>query len=139
MSLEAKRAALRAAFTDLPDDEERLRQVIQWGRRSPALVPVEKTDARLLPGCISSLWFIPDYADGVCRFRFDADSQIVRGVAALVCGFYDGEAPAAIVACPPDALDELGLRRLLTANRSNSLSTLASRIRAFAALHLNSS
>jgi cysteine desulfuration protein SufE len=137
MSIEAKLAALRTDFANLPDDEERLQLLIRRGRRIPPLAPAEKTDERLLPGCISNLWWIPDYTDGVCRFRFDADSQVVRGVAALVCGFYDGEYPAAIVACPPDALDALGIRRLLTANRSNSLSTLSGRIRTFAELQLN--
>jgi cysteine desulfuration protein SufE len=136
MSLEIKQIALQNAFAELPDDEERLRQLIQWGRRVPALSAHEKTSQRLLPGCISSLWLLPDFAEGVCRFRFDADAQIVRGVAALVCGFYDGETPEAIVACPPDVLEQLGVRQLLTSNRSNSLSTLSHRIRAFAQLQL---
>jgi cysteine desulfuration protein SufE len=136
MSLETKQIALQNAFAELPDDEERLRQLIQWGRRVPALSAYEKTSQRLLPGCISSLWLLPDFTEGVCRFRFDADAQIVRGVAALVCGFYDGEIPEAIVACPPDVLEQLGVRQLLTSNRSNSLSTLSHRIRAFAQLQL---
>lgn len=136
MSIEVKLAALRADLANLPDDEERLHLLIRRGRLIPPLAPAEKTDERLLPGCISNLWWIPHYTDGVCRFRFDSDSQVVRGVAALVCGLYDGEKPAAIVECPPGHLETLGLRRLLTANRSNSLSRLAERIRAFAAFHL---
>jgi cysteine desulfuration protein SufE len=136
MSIETKLAALRADFANLPDDEERLRLLIQRGRRALPLAFSEKNDARLLPGCISSLWLIPGYTDGVCRFRFDADAQVVRGVAALVCGLYDGETPATIVACPRDFLNDLGIGRFLTSNRSNSLNLLEERIHVFAELQL---
>jgi cysteine desulfuration protein SufE len=62
----------------------------------------------------------------------DAEALISKGIAAVVCGFYQGEAPADILATEPDFLAEAGLTQVLSANRSNALSNLRKRIKAYA-------
>lgn len=49
-----------------------------------------------------------------------------------MCGFYDGETPADILATEPDFLAEAGLTQVLSANRSNALANLRKRIKAYA-------
>jgi cysteine desulfuration protein SufE len=132
MSLSAKHDALVEMFTLLPDDEERFRHILALGRRYPALAPALHTDDRLLPGCVSRLWFVPEFRDGKCRFHMDADAQISKGIAALLCDFYNGETPADIVTTEPAFLNEIGLPQALSANRSNALASLRGRIKAFA-------
>ena len=68
--------------------------------------PALKTDARLLPGCVSRLWLYPEFRDGRCWFKMDAEALISKGIAAVVCGFYDGETPADIIATEPEFLAE---------------------------------
>jgi cysteine desulfuration protein SufE len=132
MSLSQKRAELIDSFQSLPDGEERLGYLLSMGKRFPALPDAEKSDDLLLPGCMSRLWLLPEYRDGKCHFRMDADAQIVKGIAALVCNFYGGEAPADIVAQELDFLAEAGVPQLLTPNRRSGLSSLRGRIKSFA-------
>ncbi|RRJ95795.1 SufE family protein [Opitutaceae bacterium TAV4] len=137
MSLAAKRAAIIETFSLLPDDEERFRHVIQLGRRYPPLEPQYHIDERLIPGCVSRLWLQPEYrGDGRCYFHMDADAQISKGNAALLCNFYNGETPADIIATEPDFLGEIGLTQALSSNRSNGLTSLRRHIKAFAEKHL---
>ncbi len=132
MSLAEKRQTLIDDLMSLPDAEERFMYLLAKAKKWPALDAGLKTEGRLLPGCVSRLWFYPEFRDGRCWFRMDAEALISKGIAAVVCGFYDGETPAAILATEPDFLAEAGLSQVLSANRSNALSNLRKRIKAFA-------
>ncbi|MSU52817.1 MAG: SufE family protein [Opitutaceae bacterium] len=133
MTLSAKRALLVATFTSLPDSDARFFHLINLGRRYPPLDPALKADAWLVPGCVSRLWFIPQLRDGRCAFALDAEAAISKGVAALVCDYYEGATPEEILTDDLDFRALAGLQGLLSPNRSNGLASLLGRIRAFAA------
>jgi cysteine desulfuration protein SufE len=132
MTLDEKRQTLIDDLTTLPDAEERFTYLLAKAKKWPALDAALKTEARLLPGCVSRLWLYPEFRDGRCWFRMDAEALISKGIAAVVCGFYSGETPEDILANEPDFLAEAGLTQVLSANRSNALANLRKRIRAFA-------
>ncbi len=132
MSLEQKRADLVETIGLLPDGEERLAYLLSRGRSFPPLASNLKTDERLLPGCVSQLWLVPEFREGRCYFGMDADALIAKGIAAVVCAFYSGETPADIVAMEPDFLREVGITQVLSPNRANGLASLRSRIKAYA-------
>lgn len=132
MSLPAKRQALIDDLVTLPDAEERFVYLMDKAKKWPPLDPGLKTEDRLLPGCVSRLWLAPEYREGRCWFRMDAEALISKGIAAVVCGFYSGETPEEILAHEPDFLGEAGLTQVLSANRSNALSNLRRRIKAYA-------
>jgi cysteine desulfuration protein SufE len=132
MTLAEKRQALIDDLTTLPDAEERFMYLLDRAKKWPAMELGLKTDERLLPGCVSRLWFYPEYRDGRCWFQMDAEALISKGIAAVVCGFYQGETPQDILATEPDFLAEAGLTQVLSANRSNALANLRRRIRAYA-------
>lgn len=136
MSLPEKRQALIDDLLPLPDAEERFVYLLGKAKKWPPLDPALKTDDRLLPGCVSRLWLVPEFRDGRCWFHMDAEALISKGIAAVVCGFYSGETPADILAHEPDFLAEAGLTQVLSANRSNALSNLRLRIRAYAEARL---
>ncbi len=133
MSLPEKRQILLDDLTTLPDSEERFVYLINKAKKWTPLAPSLKTDARLLPGCVSRLWLYPEFRDGRCWFQMDADAMISKGIAAVLCAFYSGETPADIVAAEPDFLAEAGLTQVLSANRSSALTNLRKRIKAYAA------
>jgi len=132
MSLAEKRQTLIDDLMSLPDAEERFMYLLARAKKWPTMDAGLKTDGRLLPGCVSRLWFYPEFRDGRCWFQMDAEALISKGIAAVVCGFYQGEAPADILATEPDFLAEAGLTQVLSANRSNALSNLRKRIRVYA-------
>jgi cysteine desulfuration protein SufE len=78
------------------------------------------------------LWFIPEFKEGKCYFRVDADSHIVRGIAVVLAEFYSGHSPAEILQNDPGFLSTVGITQHLSPNRRNGLSRLWDKIRGFA-------
>lgn len=122
--IQTRKASLIRRLSMLPPGDERLLYVLQLGRKYPAMDDSLKSADRLLPGCISQLWIETVRADGGLVFQMDADASISKGIAAAVCGFYNGMCPAAILAVEPDFFEETGLTALISPNRSNALSSL---------------
>lgn len=135
MSVADKQRDLIARYRLIEDAQERLAAVSSRGKKWPAPNSEERTDAALVPGCSSRVWLVGEYRDGVCYFRMDADSAMVKGLAALLCEIYDGGSPADIVAVEPQVEAELGLGRMLSPTRLNGLAAIRSAIRAFAQQH----
>jgi cysteine desulfuration protein SufE len=131
MSLAARRAELVAELEPFADHHERFQYVIDRAKSAPSLPAELKLDAFLIEGCTSNLWLVPSLEDGVCRFRCDADSLITKGVASLVCEFYDGAAPRDVADTDADFLSAVGITQHLSPNRRNGLTNLVGRIRAY--------
>lgn len=132
MSIQDKQNEIIETFAILPDMEEKFRWIMESGDKYPAIDPKHRVDGNLLPGCISQLWLHPELRDGKCHFEMDADAKISKGMAAVVCGVYEGETPADVAAADMGFLEEAGLAQMLSSNRSNGLSNLRRRIREFA-------
>ncbi len=132
MSIKDKQNQLVETFAILPDMEERFRWLMEAGDSYPAIDPRHRVDNNLLPGCVSNLWLHPELRDGRCHFEMDADAKISKGIAALVCGVFEGETPADVAAAEMGFLEEAGLAQMLSSNRSNGLTNLRRRIQEFA-------
>ncbi len=135
MSPSAQLAALVADYSAVDDPHERLALLVDRAKRNPPLPPELRLDAHRVRGCISVVWLVGDLRDGLCRFRSDADSPLVRGLVALVCEVFDGCPPAAIVADDADPVAALGLLKNLSPTRRNGLASARAAIRAFAQQH----
>lgn len=133
-----------AAFEDLVEEfalfddwEERYRYVIELGRDMPALEETERTDAHKVEGCVSQVWLVPELAGegpgARLEFRGDSDAMIVRGLIAVLRRLFGGEPLAAIAATDAQAeLARLGLDTALSAQRSNGLRAMVSRLQGLA-------
>jgi cysteine desulfuration protein SufE len=132
MSPAEKLARLAEELEVFPDPQERLSFVVDRAKRAAPLSPAEKVDANRVRGCVSVVWLVGEVDDGVCRFRFDADSPVVRGLLGLLCDFFTGFPPTAIATCDLDPLESLGLLRDLSPTRRNGLASARARIRELA-------
>ncbi len=135
MSLSDKRRALIDELALFDDPHERFQYIIDRAKSAPALDAKYKVETLLIEGCTSSLWMLPEFRDGVCRFSSDADSMITKGIASLVCEFYDGASAPEVAASDADFLAEVGVTQHLSPNRRNGLTNLVGKIRAFGKLH----
>jgi cysteine desulfuration protein SufE len=131
MTLPRRREALIAELAPFADHHERFQYVIDRAKSSPALPAELRLDAFLIEGCTSNLWLVPSLEAGLCRFRCDADSLITKGVASLVCEFYDGATPREVADTDADFLSAVGITQHLSPNRRNGLGNLVGKIRAF--------
>ncbi len=108
----------------LPEGDERLRYLMGIGKKYPAMEENLKTEDRLLPGCVSRLWIESEFRDGRCHFFMDADAAISKGIAAAVCGIYEGQTAGDILAVEPNFFEPAGLTSLISPNRVNALASL---------------
>ena len=118
-------------FDVLGDWEERYRYVIELGRELSPLSEAERSDANKVRGCASQVWLVTEpAADGTLRFRGDSDAHIVRGLIALLLRLYSGRSPEDILAFEAKrGFEQLGLAGALSAQRSNGLASMVTRIR----------
>lgn len=119
-------------FALLPDWEERISYVIELGRALEPLAEHERNETTRVRGCASQVWLVserrPD-APGKLFFRGDSDAHLVRGEIAMLLRVFSGRTPEEILAIDPKALfARLGLEAALTAQRSNGLFSMMSRI-----------
>jgi cysteine desulfuration protein SufE len=133
MSLPAERqGAIRATLGGIADPQERLTVAIGWKTGLAPLKAEERTDANIVRGCVSRVWLATGMEEGRCRFRVDADSPMVRGLVALMCGIYDGAMPEEVAVEEPWVLEELGILRNLSPTRQNGLAAVRRALAEFA-------
>ncbi len=134
-TLEERLRVLAAELSACGPAAARLAWLVERARTRPPLPPAARTEAHLVPGCLSRLWWVGAFRDGRCRFACDSDSRIVRAVAGLLCELADDLPPGEILAAPADLPVRLGLDRLLTASRRAAQARVWSLIRDFARAH----
>jgi cysteine desulfuration protein SufE len=81
---------------------------------------------------MSQLWVVPAFNGGLCSFRSESDSAIVKGIAELLCNFYSDATPEEIIAADAEFLGEVGITQHLSPNRRNGLSRIVESIKRFA-------
>ncbi len=129
--------AMPFAFQDFVDEwdaaldaDDRYRALIDFGRGLAPMDPALKTAATKVPGCSADVWVYP-LADGDrLRFQADSNADITRGVVALIVSLVDGKTAAEILATPIEGeLEALGLKRHLSANRTQGVPNMIARVR----------
>ena len=132
MTLEQKKDALVEEITLIPDAYERLGYIVDRGKKADSLTEDLRIDSFKIEGCMSQLWVVPAYKEGLCSFKSESDSAIVKGIASLLCDFYSEAKPDDIRKTNADFLSEVGITQHLSPNRRNGLSRIVESIQHFA-------
>ncbi|MDQ8207633.1 SufE family protein [Coraliomargarita sp. SDUM461003] len=132
MNLEEKKNALVEEITLIPDPYERLGYIVDRGKKAKGLPEDLRIDSFKIEGCMSQLWVVPCYQNGLCDFQSESDSAIVKGIASLLCDFYSDAKPEEIVKTDADFLGDVGITQHLSPNRRNGLSRIVESIQRFA-------
>ena len=121
-------------FAFLDDWEDRYRHVIEMGKAMPPLDESFKVPALKVQGCASQVWLRPLVEDGRFDFQGASDAMIVSGLIAILHALYSGLTLPEVLAVDATAeLGRLGVNDHLSAQRSNGLRAMVSRIRETAA------
>ncbi|MFT5836916.1 MAG: cysteine desulfuration protein SufE [Candidatus Azotimanducaceae bacterium] len=132
MTLAEKKDTLVEEITLIPDAYERLGYIVDRGKKAEGLTEDLRIDSFKIEGCMSQLWVVPAFKEGLCHFRSESDSAIVKGIASLLCDFYSEAKPEDIVKTDADFLGEVGITQHLSPNRRNGLSRIVESIQRFA-------
>lgn len=110
-------------FSFFEDWTERYQMLISMGQK--LTFPTEKqTDAYLVKGCQSQVWFDAWYENGVMHYQGISDSTIVSGLLAVLLKVYNHQPPQAIVDTPADFIRDIGFENHLSPTRKNGLAAM---------------
>ena len=120
---------VEAEFEAFDDWDDRYRLLIELGRTLEPMPDALKTDATRVRGCASQVWLYPTRHGDTLHFLADSDAEIVKGLVALVLLLVQDRPAAAVnVADIRTRLDQLGLAKHLSSNRTQGLASMIARI-----------
>lgn len=133
MSLPAEAVTALEAFQGAPGWEQRVRLLLQWGERLPALSDEQMCEANRVHGCESQVWLVGELKDGHWLFKANSDARLIRGLVALLLARVNGLSAADLKQVDlADWFNQLGLGRQLSQSRSNGLNAVLQRMRELA-------
>ena len=117
--------------------DDRYRYMIELGNGLPPLNEADRREENRVQGCVSNVWLVVEgneQPDQPFRFRADSDSQLVKGLIAIVLVLYRDQSPRQVVAYDIQAVfNRLELSQHLSRSRSNGLASMVRRITTLAA------
>lgn len=134
MTVEDRANDIRGEFDFLDDWEARYAHIIDLGKANPPLEADERTEETRVRGCASQVWMVlSEDGDDQITIRAESDAMIVSGLIALLIRLFSGATRREILAFDaPKFLEEIGVSGALSAQRSNGLASMLTRIRTVA-------
>ncbi len=134
MRVSAAADEIRDEFALLDDWEDRYAHIIDMGRANPALTGDERNEDNRVRGCASQVWMVATpLGEGRLGLRAESDAVLVSGLIAILTRLFSGQNAADIVEFDAHGFfREIGVSDALTAQRSNGLASMLSRIQASA-------
>jgi len=114
---------------------DRYEALITLGREFGAPDDSLRRDEYRISGCQSAVWLTAEMRDGRLRLHADSDSQITRGMLALLLRVFDDQPPGKVADAELYFLDVIGLRSNLSPSRASGLGTIVRAIRETARRH----
>lgn len=109
-----------SSFKAVPDPMQRYKQLLYYATTLKPLDAAYKVESNKVKGCVSQVWVFPSVQDdGRVQWMADSDSQLTKGLAALLVQGLSGITPEEIIAIQPEFITELGLQQSLTPSRNN--------------------
>ena len=118
---------------DLFDDQmDKYEYIIDLGKKLPLLVSKYQTDDFLVKGCQSKVWLHAFEKDGYLFFEADSNTAITKGIIALLVRVLSGQKGSDILSSSLRFIDKINLRAHLSSQRSNGLTSMIQKIKAYA-------
>lgn len=112
--------------------------LIALAQRLPPFPDEQKTPENKVPGCASQVYITATLEDGTLRFAGDSDSQLVKGLVALLVEGLNGSTPDTIVQLSPSFIQQTGLDVSLTPSRSNGFHSIFNTMKLKASVYQDS-
>lgn len=123
-------------FEILEDWDDRYAYLMELGRKMPFMNEVDKTEENRVKGCQATVWLKETLVPGTpsrIEFLADSNSQIVKGLIAMLRLLYSGKTPQEILNIDAQNLFvRLELDRHLSPTRSTGLNAMVQKIRSLA-------
>lgn len=118
-SLPPALAKIVKRFQRASEPKRRYEQLIWYAQKLPDFPDSDKTTENKVPGCVSQVFVTASLDDDKITYQGDSDSQLTKGLLALLIEGLNGSTPVEIVQLTPDFIQETGLNVSLTPSRAN--------------------
>jgi len=106
-------------FKRTTEVKQKYELLLWFAKRLSDLPASEKVAENKVPGCVSQVFITAELESGGVRFQADSDSQLTKGLAAVLVEGLSGLPAAEIVQLTPDFIQDTGLGVSLTPSRAN--------------------
>jgi cysteine desulfuration protein SufE len=106
-------------FQRVTDPKQRYEQLLSLAKRLAIFPEADKLPENKVSGCASQVYITAELVDGKVKYQGDSDSQLVKGLVALLIRGLDGLSPEQILQLTPDFIQATGLNVSLTPSRAN--------------------
>lgn len=117
-------------FDLLEDWEQKYLYIIDLGEMIPEFDVKNKTQDNIVEGCTSKVWLVREEKNGLNYFIADSESQIVKGLVALVLIIFNNKSAEEIINLDAETIfARIKLESNLSGNRANGLRAMVQRIK----------
>ncbi|MDX2239667.1 MAG: SufE family protein [Leptolyngbyaceae cyanobacterium bins.302] len=106
-------------FKRTTEVKQKYELLLWFAKRLGAMPESAKVADNKVPGCVSQVFVTAELVDGMVQFQADSDSQLTKGLVAVLVEGLNGLPPTDIVKLTPDFIQETGLGVSLTPSRAN--------------------
>lgn len=103
--------------------------LITLAQRLKPFPEAEKNAENKVAGCASQVFVIANLDDGKVQFEGDSDSQLVKGLVALLVEGLSGLTPQEVVELSPEFIKATGLDVSLTPSRANGFYNILAKMK----------
>ena len=121
-------------FALFDDQMDKYEYIIDLGKKLPALDSKYMSDDFLVKGCQSKVWLHAYEKDGRIFFETDSNTAITKGIIALLVRVLSGQKASDILSASLQFIDKINLRSHLSSQRSNGLTAMITKMRAYASI-----
>ncbi len=123
-------------FELFDEQMDKYEYIIDIGKKLPALDSKYQTDDFLVKGCQSKVWLHAYEKEGQLFFEADSNTAITKGIVALLVRVLSGQHPKEILNTSLIFIDKINLRAHLSSQRSNGLSSMIVKMKAYANVYV---
>ena len=120
-------------FARVRDPKQGYELLLYLAKKLPAIEDSDRIDENKVRGCVSQVFINAELKDGAVYYRGDSDSQLTKGLAALLIQGLSGLEPQTITDLSPDFIQQTKLNVSLTPSRANGFYNIFKMMQARAA------
>lgn len=122
LNLTPKLRKYAVELRNVRDDKLRYQQLLFLATKCPPIAIEHKVEQNKVPGCLSSVYIHASRdSDGSIHYTGDSDSQLTKGLTALLVDGLSGYLPEEILKVDPTFIQYAGIGSSLTPGRNNGL------------------
>jgi cysteine desulfuration protein SufE len=124
-------------FALLDNKDDKYNYIIELGKKLAPYPEAFKTENFLVKGCQSKVWIKPEMQGSNLVLYGDSDSTLVKGIVSLLLRVLSGQPARDVAAAELYFIDRIGMKQMLSMNRSNGLAAMVKQIKLYALAYIS--